>query len=386
MNQLNSDTIQMSGQGALLDHEVRLVYEWTVRSRRIEPPDPPRIARELGLTEERCRRAVDQLVALCLLIPCPGGEPGSLAPVGPGAAAARLTGQEEARLRLEEAELSRRQAELARLRAAVASLEPVYQSQGGGGDGLVQVLDDMHLVRSSLASVVGAAEEEVLAVQPGGGHPKAALMESLPRDLGMLERGVRLRSVYQHLTRFDPPTRSYAELIIGAGAQIRTRAEVPSQLVVVDRATAFVPARLASGGALMVREPSLVAYFVRLFEHEWNQAIPYDTAPTAARTVSREVEDTIAVLLAAGEKDDTIARRLGMSTRTCRRHIAELLQRLGAQSRFQAGALAERAGLTVPADATAEATAEAVTDATAEAVDGVAGVAGVAGVDVSVTL
>ncbi|KOG32387.1 hypothetical protein ADK34_09305 [Streptomyces viridochromogenes] len=49
-------------------------------------------------------------------------------------------------------------------------------------------------------------------------------------------------------------------------------------------------------------------------------------------------------LLAQGAKDEVIARRLGMSLRTCRRHIAELLEELGAESRFQGGALAERAG------------------------------------------
>ncbi|MFJ7905441.1 LuxR C-terminal-related transcriptional regulator [Kitasatospora sp. NPDC096204] len=353
MNPVNTDTIRSSGREALLDHETRLVYEWAVRHGRVDPADPARMAGALGLTETRCRRAVDLLAALCLLVRRPGAERGCYATVGPEAAVARLTGQEEARLRLEEAELGRRQAELARLRAEVASLAPVYQSQGGGSDGSVRLLEDAYVLRSALDSVVGAAKEEVLAIRPGGGHPEAALAELLPRDRSMLERGVRLRSVYQHLTRFDPPTRSYAELVIADGAEIRTRAEVPAKLVVVDRTTAFVPARRATG-ALMVREPALVAHFVRLFEHEWGQAVPYDAAPSAARTVSRDVSGAIARLLAAGEKDDTIARRLGMSTRTCRRHVAELLARLGAQSRFQAGVLAEREGLTIPADLPAD--------------------------------
>ncbi|MFJ6620772.1 LuxR C-terminal-related transcriptional regulator [Kitasatospora sp. NPDC091335] len=353
MNPVNTDTIRSSGREALLDHEARLVYEWAVRHRRVEPADLARIAGDLGLTEARCRRAVDLLVELCLLIQRPGDEPDCLAAVGPDAAVARLTGPAEARLRLYEAELGRRLAALAKLRAEVASLEPVYWSQSGEPAGSVRLLEDAQAARAALDSVVGAAEEEVLAIRPGGRHPWADLDQALPRDLALLERDVRLRSVYQHPTRFDPPTRSYAERVTAAGAQIRTRAEVPARLVLVDRTTAFVPARLATGGALLVREPSLVAYFVRLFEHEWSQAVPYDTAPTAARAVSREVEGVIAVLLAAGEKDDAIARRLGMSTRTCRRHIAELLQRLGAQSRFQAGVLAERARLTVPVDATA---------------------------------
>ncbi len=51
-------------------------------------------------------------------------------------------------------------------------------------------------------------------------------------------------------------------------------------------------------------------------------------------------------MLAEGAKDEVIARRLGVSLRTCRRHIAEILETLQADSRFQAGVLAERAGLT----------------------------------------
>ncbi|MFF8729062.1 hypothetical protein ACF073_21570 [Streptomyces sp. NPDC015171] len=45
-----------------------------------------------------------------------------------------------------------------------------------------------------------------------------------------------------------------------------------------------------------------------------------------------------------------IARRLGVSLRTCRKHIADLFQELGADSRFQAGYLtAARALLADPA-------------------------------------
>ena len=40
-----------------------------------------------------------------------------------------------------------------------------------------------------------------------------------------------------------------------------------------------------------------------------------------------------------------MAKRLGVSTRTARRIASTLMEHLGARSRFQAGALAERLGL-----------------------------------------
>jgi DNA-binding NarL/FixJ family response regulator len=49
-------------------------------------------------------------------------------------------------------------------------------------------------------------------------------------------------------------------------------------------------------------------------------------------------------LLAAGLKDDAIARRLGVSTNTVRRRITALSQRLGVSTRFQIGLALGRQG------------------------------------------
>jgi DNA-binding NarL/FixJ family response regulator len=48
--------------------------------------------------------------------------------------------------------------------------------------------------------------------------------------------------------------------------------------------------------------------------------------------------------LARGAKDEQIARALGLSLRTVRRRIAEIMADLGADSRFQAGVEAVRRG------------------------------------------
>jgi DNA-binding NarL/FixJ family response regulator len=47
-------------------------------------------------------------------------------------------------------------------------------------------------------------------------------------------------------------------------------------------------------------------------------------------------------LLAAGFKDDAIARQLALSSRTVGRRVAELMESLGARTRFQAGIHAQR--------------------------------------------
>ena len=61
--------------------------------------------------------------------------------------------------------------------------------------------------------------------------------------------------------------------------------------------------------------------------------------------IRSELTQAILGQLATGAKDELIARRLGMSVRTCRRHIAAIMLHLRAESRFQAGALAAQLGL-----------------------------------------
>ncbi|OIJ87887.1 hypothetical protein BIV24_23915 [Streptomyces colonosanans] len=54
---------------------------------------------------------------------------------------------------------------------------------------------------------------------------------------------------------------------------------------------------------------------------------------------------TVLRALGSGATDETAARELGMSLRTCRRRVAEPLDVLGASSRFQAGVRAGELGL-----------------------------------------
>jgi DNA-binding NarL/FixJ family response regulator len=75
---------------------------------------------------------------------------------------------------------------------------------------------------------------------------------------------------------------------------------------------------------------------------------PVITPAPVLRGAEVELKQQIILLLAEGAKDETVARRLGLSLRTCRRHIAEILDHLDASSRFQAGYRAGRLGA-VPA-------------------------------------
>ena len=68
------------------------------------------------------------------------------------------------------------------------------------------------------------------------------------------------------------------------------------------------------------------------------------TPQDGGRSVLTTVQVSILSGLSAGLTDEAIAGRLGISVRTCRRHVATLFQVLGATSRFQAGVLAAQRG------------------------------------------
>ncbi|WP_330294329.1 helix-turn-helix transcriptional regulator [Streptomyces sp. NBC_00503] len=326
-----------------------LLYRWTVVHESLTPAALSRAAAETGISEDESHRALDSLLDACLLqqVPATTGDPGvRWQPVSPQAAAGQLLSDRDAALRAQEESLRTQRRQIQEQHDGLAALMPVYLQarQHAFPQGTIDHLPDKFAVRTLLTQVIDSCRSEVLVSKDGGAFPPAALREALPRDLALLQRGITMRSLYQHATRFDQPTRTHAEDLVAAGAQIRTLPEVLPQMIIVDQVLALLPAR--SGGALIIREPDLLSYLLDVFERDWAHATPYATGPHAAHGVSQAMKQTILVMLAKGIKDDTIARRLGISLRTCRRHVSELLETLGARSRFEAGVIAERQGLT----------------------------------------
>ncbi|WP_051893966.1 hypothetical protein [Streptomyces erythrochromogenes] len=296
------------------------------------PQPTTALAAALGLAEEHTERAAAELVRHRLLARDPDGTRARWRAVSPYTAAAELVGPEENRLR-------RRLETLERTRARLSSLIPLYEEtyRRGADSGAVEVVESRDRVMLLIADTAARCTEEVLTVQPGGGRPPGYLERALPRDLEMLGRGVRLHTLYQHTARYSPGTQEYVQAVSAAGAEVRTLGELFGKMLVFDRATAFLPVWDNPDAAVVLREPSAVAFLCSVFANAWSLAEPFSASYTA--TTSAQLQDTIAGRLAGGAKDELIARRLGMSLRTCRRHIAELMDELGAESRFQAGYL-----------------------------------------------
>ncbi|MFE2522086.1 hypothetical protein [Streptomyces mirabilis] len=95
--------------------------------------------------------------------------------------------------------------------------------------------------------------------------------------------------------------------------------------------------------AALVHRSPLRDALVELFEAGWQQATPVfggEAQETEEQPALSETDRALLDLLHAGLKDKSLARQPGLSERTLRRRITDLTPRLGATSRFQAGAQA----------------------------------------------
>ncbi|WP_329546416.1 helix-turn-helix transcriptional regulator [Streptomyces sp. NBC_01356] len=210
----------------------------------------------------------------------------------------------------------------------------------------VGLLSGFDHINDSIGQAMIEACQEVLTIQPGGKRPLEALTIALPREQEMLSRGCRMRTLYQHTTRYDPAVLAHYESLEG-DVEVRTLDEVPERLVILDRTVAFIPANADRTLAVEMRHPPLVTYLATNFDRLWRLATPM--YPQAAQQPSLNGitprQHAIANLLIEGLTDAAIADRLGLNIRTARVHIAKLAATLGSESRAQLGYLIAESGI-----------------------------------------
>jgi DNA-binding CsgD family transcriptional regulator/DNA-binding transcriptional ArsR family regulator len=214
----------------------------------------------------------------------------------------------------------------------------------------VEVVSDPVARKNVLMYFAEHCERELLSVAPGRGPGGQADPQTRTANLYSLGRGIVTRLLYQHVALRDRATRSYLRELAEHGARIRLAPTVPGRSLIVDREVAILPTPASEPGSsafAIVREPNIVAWIVSTFEQLWAEASPLDEMLHQERQPDPELDQTRAAILrlmADGEKDEAISRRLSISVRTCRRHIADYMAQAGATSRFQAGVIASRNG------------------------------------------
>lgn len=252
----------------------------------------------------------------------------------PDQALGRVIDEEGNRLRIVQEQLDA----LRRLLPSLAA-EHLAGGEPRGDTVGIEVVEHERIVEV-VQSLTARAAGDLLWIRPDQWRiPEGRAVDAWVADL--LRSGRRSRAIYPARALEEAPdaVRRRAEL----GEHVRILADVPGRLAVLGEA-AIVREDLAgrTGRVLVLRQPALVALARALFEELWARALAVpgldgQADPSSARRLLLE-------RLARGAKDEQIARELGLSLRTVRRRVAEVLDELGATSRFQAGVEAVRRG------------------------------------------
>lgn len=220
---------------------------------------------------------------------------------------------------------------------AFADLTLAFRREAPGTPDLQEVRGLPH-INSFLTAVLADAEFELLTAQPDGARPSAVLREAIDRDLLALERGVRMRTLYQHSARRSQATRQYVDEVVRHGGEVRTLDEFFNRMFVIDRRLAIVPGAGGPDVALAIREPGLVAYLADVFERYWERArIFTDREARTQRAIAADVHNMTIRMLIEGHSDNASAKRVGVSPRTYAGYVAALKDEYGVESRFQLG-------------------------------------------------
>jgi len=198
-----------------------------------------------------------------------------------------------------------------------------------------------------LTMVIGEAQTELLTAQPQSGRSAATLAAGADRDLAALERGVSMRTLYQHSARRNAATQAFVKRAVARGAEVRTVDEFFNRMIVIDREVAVIPGHQGLSVAVAVREPSIVNYFVDVFERTWDRARPYtEKDGTTIRDIASEQRAMTIRMLIEGHGDATSAKRLGVSTRAYAGYVSDLKTEYEVLTRFQLGYALGRRGET----------------------------------------
>ncbi|MFI8357027.1 LuxR C-terminal-related transcriptional regulator [Streptomyces cyaneofuscatus] len=301
--------------------------------------DPLRIAEELGAPPRYAEHAVGVLRELRLVKPAES-RADRLVAVSPEAA------QMELLVPLEREILDSRH-RLAGFKGQLSAFAAAFERQSRTRAEPVVITGDQDEIELRLLEAAQSCTTEVLVMQPCVARETRELRLARPLVLEALRRGAHGRILYPHTARGDSGTRAHLGELLPAGGQVRTTKEVSDRFLVFDRKTAFIPSGAdgEDGEIAVVYDSTVAAFLAGLHARIWESAVDFDSGAAGYAGTMEELKATLLSLLASGAKDEVIARRVGMSERTLRRHVATIMQDLSASSRFQAGVLAARTGL-----------------------------------------
>lgn len=239
-----------------------------------------------------------------------------------------------------------RQEQLERARLAAAGLVKRFRNsmERTSAMQLVEVVSGRDALAQRYTQLQQAATKEMIVFDK---PPYASAIKGCDEEtLAGLRRGLKYRAVYDRQALEHPGQPDAVLELVGAGEEARTLATLPVKLAIADRRLGLIPLSVSHAGAegaVLLHASSLLDGLVMLFETLWERAVPIQS-PIQSPDPGEDgplnlspVDDRILALLAAGVKDQAIARQLGVSISTLERRIKRIMDMLSVHTRYQAG-------------------------------------------------
>jgi len=274
---------------------------------------------DVGLSRRRVRAALDELAAADAAVP---------EPTGKGRWAAASVAEVVATW-----QRNRRAARRGRVPGDAATV--LHEALPLGPD--MRHLATRAAARARLAELGRVVTHEHLAMNPESHFDPASARAGIPVDRAVLARGVRMR-VLGCLPGQDDPLLRYGRRPDEPRPAYREAATVPMKLIVIDRRIALVPVDPANyeQGYLEIARPAMVSALASTFERHWADAHDPEEEQVPEVTLSAR-ERTLIDLLAAGHTDAMAAEAMRISPRSVSAILRRVMDRLGADNRFQLG-------------------------------------------------
>jgi DNA-binding CsgD family transcriptional regulator len=304
--------------------------EWTSESARSA----------LNLSVEEFQAALEMLRSTGLLRPTNGLR---FFPVAPEVAVTRL-------LSVESESLQERLNSMQELQSTLFALTATqeYGRLGHPQDTHVQLLVGADNVAEALNGAAVEARSAIVSMWPDIPATPSCLDANLKRNREALDRGIVVRAIHVDAMLNVPHGRVYLQELQRTEVEVRLAAVLPFELTLVDNARAYVSTPPCDGQTetLNVHGREICQVLSKAFEYCWMFGSMHPgTSSTSDDLQLTKREMAIVRMMANGMKDDAMARALGVSTRTLRRWMTSVMGKLGADSRFQAGARAMTLGM-----------------------------------------
>ncbi|GAB3765760.1 hypothetical protein GCM10027600_14780 [Nocardioides ginsengisegetis] len=173
---------------------------------------------------------------------------------------------------------------------------------------------------------------ELCSVRPAA--TVAQLRVSLPNNRALLERGLRMVSLFD----YDRLDRGARLLLAGEGSECYRFAFATVQMKIVDRRTVLLQGPFVDGEptVMAVQSPACLAAARGYWEAVVASSFSTSEEPGQVDGLTPRQQQIVA-MLATDARDEVVAATLGVSVRTVRSDIAALMEALGVRSRFSAG-------------------------------------------------